>query len=61
MGFNSGFKGLREEHWLRKFENRVLKKMIEPMGEELNGDCSKLHKEELNDLHTSTNIICVIK
>jgi len=23
---------LRKEHWLRKFENRVLKKMIGPMG-----------------------------
>jgi hypothetical protein len=52
---------LREEHWLRKYENRVLKKMIEPMGEELKGDCSKLHNEKLNNLHTLTNIICVIK
>ena len=52
---------LIEEHCLSKFENRVLKKMIGPMGEELKGDCRKLHNEELNDLHTLTNIIWVIK
>jgi hypothetical protein len=52
---------LREEHWLRKFENRALKKMIGPIGEKLKGDCRKLCSEELNDLPTLTNIIWVIK
>ena len=52
---------LREEHWLRKFENRMLRKIFGPTGRELKGDCRKLHNEELYDLHTLTNIIWVIK
>jgi hypothetical protein len=35
MGFNSGFKGLREERRLRVFENRVLKRIFGPKMDEV--------------------------
>ena len=43
------------------FENRVLRIISEPMGDEITGEWRKLHKEELNDLHSSPNIVRVIK
>jgi hypothetical protein len=42
-------------------ENRVLRRMFGPMREEVVGDWRGLHNEELHNLHTSTNIIRVIK
>jgi hypothetical protein len=38
----------REENRLRGFEHRALKKTFEPKREELTGDWTKLHKEELH-------------
>jgi hypothetical protein len=32
------------------FENRVLRKIFGPKGEEVTGDWRKLHNEELHDL-----------
>jgi len=52
---------LREEHRLRVFENRVLRKIYVPKRDEVTGECRKLHNEELNDLYSSPNIIGVIK
>jgi hypothetical protein len=42
---------LREEHGLRVFENRVLRR------DAMTGGCRKLHDEELHDLYSSPNII----
>jgi hypothetical protein len=50
-----------EEHRLRVFENRVLRRILGPKGEEVTWEWRRLHKEELNDLHSSPNIIRVIK
>jgi len=41
---------MREEHRLRVFENRVLRKLFGPKIIEVTGDWRKLHNEELNDL-----------
>jgi hypothetical protein len=52
---------LREEHRLRVFENRVLRRLFGPKRDEVTGEWRRLHKEELNDLYSSPNIIRVIK
>jgi hypothetical protein len=52
---------LREEQRLRVFENRVLRRIFGPKRDEVTGECRRLHKEELNDLYSSPNIIQVIK
>ena len=41
---------LREEHRLRVFENRVLRKIFGPKREEVTGKCRRLHNKELYDL-----------
>jgi hypothetical protein len=51
---------LGEEHRLRVFENRVLRKIFEPKREE-DGSWRKLHNDELHDLYSSSNIVRVIK
>jgi hypothetical protein len=51
---------LREDHRLRVFENRVLRKIFGPKGEEY-GSWRKLHNDELHDLYSSPNIVRVIK
>jgi hypothetical protein len=51
---------LGEEHRLRVFENRVLKKIFGPKREE-DGSWRKLHNDELHSLYSSPNIVRVIK
>jgi len=46
---------------LRVFENRVLRRIFWPRGNEVKGKWRKLHNEELNDLYCSPNIFRVIK
>ena len=52
---------LREEHRLRVFENRVLRRIFGPKRDGVAGVWRKLHNEELNDLYSSPNILWVIK
>jgi hypothetical protein len=52
---------LREEQRLRVFENRVLRGIFGPKGDEATGEWRRLHNEELNDLYSSPHIIRVIK
>jgi hypothetical protein len=42
------------------FENRALRRLFGPKGEEMGGDCRRLHTEELHNLYASTNIVRVI-
>ena len=48
---------LREEHRLRVFENKVLRKIFGAKKDEITGEWSKLHNAELNALYYSPNII----
>jgi hypothetical protein len=52
---------LREEHRLRVFENRVLRRIFGPKRDEVTGGWRKLHNEELRDLYSSPSIIRIIK
>ena len=51
---------LREEHRLRVFENRVLRRIFGRKRDKVTGEWRKLHKEELNDLYFSPYIVRVI-
>jgi hypothetical protein len=51
---------LREEHRLRVFENRVLRRIFGRKREE-DGSWRKLHNDELHSLYSSPNIVRVIK
>jgi hypothetical protein len=51
---------LREEHRLKVFENRVLRKIFGPKREE-GGSWRRLHNDELHNLYSSPNIGRVIK
>jgi hypothetical protein len=51
---------LREEHRLRVFENRVLRKIFGPKREE-DGSWRKLQNDEFQSLYSSPNIFRVIK
>jgi hypothetical protein len=52
---------LREERKLRVFENMVLRRIFGPRRDEVTGEWRRLHNEEINDLHSSPNIVRVIK
>jgi len=51
---------LREERKLRVFENMVLRRIFGPRRDEVTGEWRRLHKEELNNLYSSPNIVQVI-
>jgi hypothetical protein len=51
---------LREEHRLRVFENRELRRIFGPKREE-DGSWRKLHNDELHNLYLSPNTVRVIK
>jgi hypothetical protein len=52
---------LREEHRLRVFENRVLRRIFGLKRDGVTGEWRRLHNEELNDIYSLPNIIRVIK
>jgi hypothetical protein len=51
---------LGEEHRLRVFENRVLRRIFGPKREE-DRSWRKLHNDELHNLYSSSNIVRAIK
>jgi hypothetical protein len=52
---------IREEHRLRVFENRVLRRIFGPKRDEIMGQWRKLHNWELHNLYSSPDIIRQIK
>jgi hypothetical protein len=60
-GFETWSLTLREEHRLKVFENRVLRRIFEPKTDEVTGEWRKLHNEELHNLYSSTDIIRQVK
>jgi hypothetical protein len=52
---------LREEHGLRVFENKVLRRIFGPKADEVTGSFRKLHNEELHNLFSSPDIIRMTK
>jgi hypothetical protein len=52
---------LREEHRLRVFENRVLRRIFGWKRDEVTGDWRELHNEELRTFFSSLNIIRMMK
>jgi hypothetical protein len=52
---------VREEHKLRVFENRVLRRISGPKRDAVTGGWRKLHNEEIHNLYHSPSIIRIIK
>jgi hypothetical protein len=51
---------VREEHKLKVFENRVLRRIFVPKKDRVTGGWRKLHNEELHNLYSSPIIIRII-
>jgi hypothetical protein len=60
-GCETWFLIFREEHRLRVFENRVLRRIFGPKRDEVTGEWRKLNNKELHDLYSSPSIIRIIK
>jgi hypothetical protein len=60
-GYETWSLTLREEHRLRVFENRVLRRIFGSKRDEATGGWRKLHNEELHGLYSSSSIVRVIK
>jgi hypothetical protein len=52
---------LSEEHRLKVFEKRMLKRIFEPQRDEVMREWRKLHSEELHNLYSSPDIIRQMK
>jgi hypothetical protein len=52
---------LKEEHRLKVFENKVLRRIFGPKRDEVTGGWRKLHNEELRDLYSSPSLIRIMK
>jgi hypothetical protein len=59
-GFRTWSLTLREDHGLRVFENKVLRRIFGPK-REVTGVLRKLHNEEFHNLYSSPGIIRIIK
>ena len=60
-GFGTWSFTLRGKHRLRLLENGALSKIFGLKCENITGNLSKLHREELHDLYSLPNIIWVTK
>jgi hypothetical protein len=60
-GYKTWSLTLRDEHRLREFENRVLRRIFGPKRDEVTGEWRKLHKGELHKFYSSPGIIRQMK
>jgi hypothetical protein len=60
-GCETWYLTLREEHRMRMFENRVLRRIFGLKRDELTGGWRKLHNVELHNLCSSPSIIRMMK
>jgi hypothetical protein len=61
MGVKHGLLRLGEEHRLRVFENKVLRRIFGLKRDKVAGGWRKLRNDELQYLYSSSSIITVIK
>jgi hypothetical protein len=61
VGVNVGLLTLKEEHGLRVFENRVLRRILVPTRVEIIGGWRKVYNEEFHNFYFSPNVIRMIK
>jgi hypothetical protein len=52
---------IKEQHRLRVFENRLLRRILGPKRNGVTGGWRKLHNEELHDLYSSPSVTGIIK
>ena len=52
---------LKEEHLLRVFQNKVLRRIFGPKRDKVAGEWRELYNEKLNEMYFSPNTIRVIK
>jgi hypothetical protein len=52
---------VRQEHKLRVFENRVVRRILGPKRDGVTGGWRQLNNEELHNLYSSPSIIRIIK
>jgi hypothetical protein len=60
-GYETWSLTLRQEHKLRVFENRVLRRIFGSKRDAVTGGWRKLHNKDLHDSYSSPSIIRVIK
>jgi hypothetical protein len=60
-GFETWSLALREEHRLRVFESKVLRRIFGPKRKGVTGGWRKLHNEKLHNFCSSSGIIRMIK
>jgi hypothetical protein len=61
MGEELGLSHLREEHRLRVFENKVLRRIFGPKRDEVTGEWREPHNGELHNLYSSPSRVRMIK
>jgi hypothetical protein len=52
---------VKEEHKLRVFENRVLRRIFGPKRDVVTGGWRKLHNKELRELYSSPSILRIVE
>ena len=60
-GYENWSLTLKEEHLLRVFQSKVLRRIFGPKRDKVAGEWRELYNEKLNEMYSSPNTIQVIK